>query len=112
MKATTREQLGQLIREARLAKGLTVREAAAKLDMDWSYYRKIEAGQYALGKYARPIAKLLGLNGDELEARAVKNLPNFAPYLRAKYQLDDEAIAELEAHFTEVSKGRKPRGRS
>lgn len=30
-------------------------------------------------------------------------LPGFAPYLRAKYHLPDEAIAQLQAHFVLVN---------
>ena len=106
----TRTQLGKLIRQAREAKGLSLRQAAEQLQMHFSYYHRIETGQYPLGKYARPIAKLYGLNADELEARSVQKLPNLAPYLRAKYQLSDEAIAELEEHFAAVSGQRKRRG--
>jgi transcriptional regulator with XRE-family HTH domain len=110
MTALSRVQIGKLIRDAREAKGLSLRQAADQLDIHFSYYRRIETGEYPLGKHARPIAKLLGLDADEFEALAAGNLPNFAPYLRAKYQLDDAAIAELEAAFAEVSKQRrKPR---
>lgn len=28
-----------------------------------------------------------------------RGLPGFAPYLRAKFDLPDDAIAQLEAHF-------------
>lgn len=106
----TRQQLGRIIREARLERGLTIRQAAEALKMDWGYYGKIETGQNPLGKHARPIAKLLGLDAADLEALAAPTLPNFAPYLRAKYDLDDEAIAELESHFAQVSR-RKTRKR-
>lgn len=104
----TRTQLGTMIRKAREAKGLSLRQAAEQLKVDWSYYRGIETGERSLGKYARPVAQLYGLDPDELEALASRKLPNFGPYLRAKYALDDEAIAELEQHFTEVSKQRRP----
>jgi transcriptional regulator with XRE-family HTH domain len=106
---TTRNELGALIRQAREANGLTVREAAARLDVDFTHYTRIERGERGLGKYARPVAKLYGLNADELEAMATDKLPNFAPYLRAKYDLTDEAIAELEGHFQEVAKQRRPK---
>jgi transcriptional regulator with XRE-family HTH domain len=107
----TRTQLGSIIRQAREAKGLSLRQAAEKLHVDFSYYRGIETGERSLGKYARPIATLYGLKPDELEALAADKLPNFAPYLRAKYDLDDEAIAELEQRFLEVSKQSRPKKR-
>jgi len=115
----TRKQLGNMISEARLARGLTVRDVAKSLGMDASYYSKIETGQNPLGKHAKAIAKLLRLNAAELEAMALVTsdrdlkLPTFAPYLRAKYDLSDEAIAELQQHFAQVSKRKQSnRGRS
>lgn len=101
---TTRKQLGSMIREARTAKGLTLRAAAEKLKIDPGYYSKIENGQYPLGKHAAAVARLYGLNREELEAMASAKLPNFGAYLRARYDLSDDAIAELEEHFTTVAK--------
>lgn len=110
----TRKQLGQLIKTAREAKGLTLRAAADLLEIDKGYYSRIENGEYPLGKHARAVAKLYGLKVDEVEALASTKLPTLRPYLRAKYNLPPEAVAELEQHFKAVSqqyKGRK-RGQS
>lgn len=103
----TRQELGTKIRRAREARHLSIRQAAIQLDVDRSYYRGIETGDRSLGKYARPIAQLYGLDGDELEALASAKLPTFGPYLRAKYDLDDEAVAELEDHFEQVASKRR-----
>ncbi|HVX18377.1 MAG TPA: helix-turn-helix transcriptional regulator [Acidimicrobiales bacterium] len=100
----SRKQLGRQIREAREATGMTLRAAAERLGIDSGYYSRIETGQNPVGKHARKIAKLYGLNADELEAQATTKLPNYRPYLRAKFDLPDEAIAELEAHFEAVTK--------
>ncbi len=100
----TRKQLGNRIREARESQGLGLRTAATKLKIDPGYYSKIESGQNPVGKHARVIAKLYGMNAEELEAMAGAKLPNFAPYLRAKFDLSPEAIAELEGHFAAVTK--------
>lgn len=109
----TRKQLGEMIRQARIEKGLSLRKAADKLTIDPGYYSRIETGQNPIGKHARAIAKLYGLNVEELEAQASQKLPKFAPYLRAKYDLSDDAIAELEEHFQAVARRRTPkRGRS
>jgi transcriptional regulator with XRE-family HTH domain len=108
----TRKQLGNMIREARLAKGLTLRAAAGKLGIDPGYYSGIENGRIALGKHTGSVAKLYGLNKAELEAMAGAKLPNFGPYLRARYDLSEDAIAELEQHFEEVTKKKTARGRS
>jgi transcriptional regulator with XRE-family HTH domain len=107
----TRAQLGDTIRSAREAKGLSLREAARRIGIDPGYYTNIESGRYALGKYAAPVAKLYGLRAGELEALAAPSLPDLRPYLRARYDLDDEAIAELEQHFAEVSKQGKAKKR-
>lgn len=99
----TRQELGATIRRAREARHLSIRQAAIRLGVDRSYYRGIEIGDRSLGKYARPIAQLYGLDGDQLEALASTKLPTFGPYLRAMYDLDDETIAELEEHFEQVA---------
>ncbi len=108
---TRPKHAGDIIKQARLKKGLTVRQAAERLDMDFGYYAKIENGQVRLPKNIRPIAKFYGLDHEELTARATPSLPSLAPYLRAKYDLDDEAVAELEQVFNEVRQSRR-RGRS
>lgn len=110
---TSRKQVGKIIRDAREDRGLSIRQAAEKLNIDWSHYAKIETGERTLGKYAKPIAKLFGLNAEELQAIASPTLPNLRPYLRAKFALDDDAIAEIEEHFEAVT-GKRPtkRGRS
>jgi transcriptional regulator with XRE-family HTH domain len=102
---------GEMIKAAREAKGLSIRQAADKLGMHFAQLHKIETGERAVSKYARPIAKLLGLNVDELVARSAPSLPALRPYLRAKYELGDEAIAELEQAFKEAV-ARKTRGKS
>jgi transcriptional regulator with XRE-family HTH domain len=107
----TRKQLGNTIREARLAKGLTLRAAAEKLTIDPGYYSKIENGQYPLGKHAAAVAKLYGLDREDLEAKASAKLPRFGAYLRARYDLSDEAVAELEQHFATVTKKAAPKRR-
>jgi transcriptional regulator with XRE-family HTH domain len=109
--SSSRKELGNIIREARATKGLTVRGAAEKLRLDPGYYSKIENGQVALGKHAKAVARLYGLNAEELSAMSARTLPNFAPYLRAKYDLSEEAVAELEAHFAEVTKVQPKRRR-
>lgn len=45
-------------------------------------------------------------------AKATEKLPPFAPYLRARYDLTDEQVAELESHFQALTKKvAKKRGR-
>lgn len=101
--AITRKQLGQIIRTAREERGLGLREAAEKLGIDKGYYSRIENGAYPLGKHVSAVAKLYRLNSADLEAMAAQKLPRYRPYLRAMTDLPDEAIAELETHFKEVT---------
>jgi transcriptional regulator with XRE-family HTH domain len=100
-----------MLREARLAKGYTSKYVAERLGVKPSYYSRIESGENALGKYARRVARLLGLDPTELEAKAMASrpLPKFDMYLRARYGLDDEAVIELERHFEAVTENQRRR---
>jgi len=113
--AISAKQLGTTLRNAREERGLTVRAIADLLRIDWSLYSKFEAGERPLGKHVRPIARVLGFDADELEALAGGKLPSLAPYLRAKYNLSPEAIAEMQSHLAKVSakqKRRAPRSKT
>jgi transcriptional regulator with XRE-family HTH domain len=98
-------QLGALIRQYRLARGLSQRAAADRMGYHHSYLAKLERGDYEaprpqqLKAIARvlevPIEDLYALAGYQVEGR----LPDFAPYLRAKYELPDEAVERLEEYF-------------
>jgi transcriptional regulator with XRE-family HTH domain len=70
-----------------------------------SYWSKLEAGQYESPspKHLQAIAKVLGVNFEDLYNlagyEAPERLPSFTPYLRTKYQLPPEAVADLERYF-------------
>ena len=109
----TREELGAQIKAARLSEGLSVRQAAEQLGIQFTYYSRIEKGTAPVGKHAGTIARFYGMDPEVLEAQAQGNLPNLGPYLRAKYDLSEDAVAELEQHFKEVTKKNpRPRRRS
>lgn len=103
--AVTRKQLGEIIRQARLERGLTLTEAAKRLGLDTGYCSQVENGVRPLGKHAAAVAKLYKLKVADIEAMAMatQKLPNYRPYLRATTTLPDEALAELEEHFKAVS---------
>lgn len=98
-------QLGRLVKKHRQAKGLSLRAAAEQIGYDHSYLGRIEAGDYEspapklLKKLATvldiPIEDLYALAGYQVEDR----LPDFAPYLRAKFDLPDEAVDRLDEYF-------------
>jgi transcriptional regulator with XRE-family HTH domain len=99
------KQLGRLIKKARQAKGLTLRAAADLAGYHHSYLARLESGDYespapkqlkALATvYDIPIEDLYALAGYQVEDR----LPGFAPYLRVKYDLPDEAVERLDQYF-------------
>lgn len=99
------KQLGRLIKQARLAKGLSQRAAADQMGQHHSYLARLEAGDFdaprpqQLKTLARvfdiPIENLYAIAGYQVEGR----LPDFAPYLRAKYDLPDEAVDRLDEYF-------------
>ena len=100
---------GSVLRSKREAKGLSATALAKAIGLAPSSVTRLERDEIgATDDTVRRLAKALRTSYQELATLAGGTLPNFAPYLRAKYDLDDEAVAELEAHFKSVSK----RGRS
>lgn len=98
-------QLGDYVRSRRLSMGLSLTDAAEASDLDPSYWNRMENGHYqkpappylsAIAEVLQvPVEDLYGLAGYDLPMR----LPSFQPYLRAKYNLPPEAIADLERYF-------------
>jgi transcriptional regulator with XRE-family HTH domain len=102
------ETLGEYVRARRVSLGLSYQDVADASGLHYSYWNKLENGQYLqpAPKYLRilaetidvPIEDLYGLAGYELSER----LPAFAPYLRAKFELPPEAVADLERYFDQL----------
>ena len=97
--------LGTRIRERRRELGLSLSQLAAATGLHKSFLSRLECGavrQPAAAGLQRiatalrlPDTDLFGL----LDARARDLLPPLQPYLRAKYELPDEAIAEISAYL-------------
>ena len=106
---TNISELGERVRSLRLARTLGLRALARAAGVDPTWLSRLEAGRYsspdarALGR----VARALDVDAEELLLAAGYSdghgLPGFAPYLRAKYELPDEAVAQLEAHFQLMS---------
>jgi transcriptional regulator with XRE-family HTH domain len=70
---------------------------------------KLEHGQVGApaARSLWKIARALEIEAADLYSAAGfvdgQGLPGFGPYLRAKYHLPDEAIAQLEAHFALIN---------
>jgi transcriptional regulator with XRE-family HTH domain len=106
---TTRSNrtLGSVIKTKRHELGLTVRGLARAVELAPSSITRLEDDQFRPSDdILKRIGRVLHIQLDELRALAPGELPRFAPYLRAKYDLDDDAIAELEKHFEVVAKRR------
>ncbi len=99
------QQLGRLIKKNRQAKGLSLRAAAEKMGYHHSYLARIEIGDYQspAPKQLKAIARVLDIPVEDLYALAgyqvPDRLPDFAPYLRAKFDLPDDAVDRLEEYF-------------
>ncbi len=99
------QSLGDYIRTRRTAMGLSLANAAEASDLDDSYWSRLENDLYKTPSPRHlqtiavvlevPVEDLYGLAGYEIP----KRLPSFQPYLRAKYDLPPEAIAEIERYF-------------
>jgi transcriptional regulator with XRE-family HTH domain len=99
------EALGDYLRARRTELGLSFQQVADQTGLHFSYLVKLEHGQYErpAPKYLRIMAGALDIPLDDLLALAgydqPERLPSFTPYLRAKYELPPEAVADLERYF-------------
>ena len=96
-------KVGQLIRDRRQEKGLSVRGLAAAAHVDSTWLSRVEHGIYVNPdpRNLHRLAQVLDMETMDLftAAEYAEGLPGFAPYLRSKYDLPAQAIEQLEAHF-------------
>jgi transcriptional regulator with XRE-family HTH domain len=103
------QRLGAFLRRRRLAAGYSSREVAEAAQVDQSWLSRLENGHYAQPSvmHVLELCRVLDIDTADLLAEAgvprEHHLPTFSPYLRAKYDLPDEAIAQLEAHFSLIN---------
>jgi transcriptional regulator with XRE-family HTH domain len=101
--------LGEHIKDARIERGLSLRQLASEAEVDYSWLSKVERGIYAAPdpRYLDRLAQVLKLETADLFAMAGygvnRGLPAFAPYLRAKYDLPTEAVDQLAAEFERIN---------
>jgi len=99
------QTLGKYLQRQREAQGLSMRRLAAAAGLNATYIMRLERGEYASPdpKHLQEIARVLEIDAADLFTaagfRGSRDLPGFTPYLRAKYDLPPEAVAQLEAHF-------------
>jgi len=98
-------RLGDVIRQARLDLGLAASHVADVCGAHKSTLARLEAGDFQSvhPNLLRRLARLLELDERDLFALAglelPEGLPTFTPYLRAKYDISDEAAKELQNYF-------------
>lgn len=97
----SKTRLGAHLQRLREAKGHSIRGLAAEARVDATALSRIERGLVASPdpRTLYRLAEALDVEVANLYEEAGYDLPGFAPYLRAKYDLPDEAVAQLEAHF-------------
>jgi len=113
-------KLGTAIRRHREKAGLSQSALAAAIGVPASTVFRLERGEFGRPdpeKLAR-LAEALSIEAEELYALAdYPELPDMAPYLRAKYRMSEAAVQEAEEFFAKLEKrdkkggGRGKRGR-
>jgi transcriptional regulator with XRE-family HTH domain len=103
------KQLGSYLRVQREAQGLSTRSLAAAVGVDMAQIVRLEQGSVASPKaevlariaatLSLPVADVLTLAGYP----TTTELPSFTPYLRARYDLPDSAVADMEAYFARLA---------
>ena len=102
-------KLGAYVQQLRLERTLSLRGLAAKAKVDYSWLSRLEHGRFASpdARSLWRIARALDVEVADLYLEAgfgdAHGLPGFGPYLRAKYHLPPEAVAQLEAHFALIN---------
>jgi transcriptional regulator with XRE-family HTH domain len=97
--------LGGYLREERERAGLSQRQLASRVGIHNSYLARLESGETAHPSpdVVQRIADVLEIDPTDLYAYIgvvpPSGLPEFAPYLRAKYHMNDSAIREMAEHL-------------
>jgi transcriptional regulator with XRE-family HTH domain len=103
-------ELGDAIRKAREDKGLSQRQLGKASGVDYSNISRIENGERSAPDVAtlQRLARTLDVDVEDFYALAgylmPEGLPELAPYMRAKYDLPNEAAEELERYFARLQK--------
>jgi transcriptional regulator with XRE-family HTH domain len=105
--------LAEYLRTAREKAGISQRQLASRVGIHNSYLARLESGETAnpAAELLQRIAEVLEIDSTDLFAfigvKPPEGLPELAPYLRAKYQLDDAAVRELAEHMRRIAKDQK-----
>jgi transcriptional regulator with XRE-family HTH domain len=103
--------IGSVIRERREAQGLSVRGLAKLVGVAPSSILRVEAGDIApSNELVGKLAKTLKLKASELSVLAHGPLPELGLYLRAKYDLPPDAVAQMQQAFQDAAKRHSSKG--
>ena len=101
--------LAEYLRTAREKAGISQRQLASRIGIHNSYLARLESGETAnpAAELLQKIAEVLEISSTDLLAfigvKPSEGLPELAPYLRAKYQLDEAAVRELAEHMRRLA---------
>lgn len=110
MPPITNPELGNAIREAREAKGISQRQLGKLSGVDYSSISRMERGEFASPDPVKlqKLAHVLDVDVEDFYALAgyllPEGLPGLVPYMRAKYDLPGEAAEDLERYFGRLKK--------
>jgi len=105
VKESKNQSLAEFIRSRRLSLDLSLNDVAGISGLHLSYWSYLESGRYEAPspKHLQTIARTLQVPFEDLYGLvgydSPERLPSFTPYLRAKYELPHEAVADLERYF-------------
>lgn len=101
--------LGEYLRQARERAGISQRQLAGRVGIHNSYLARLEAGENdnPSPELLQRLAEVLEISSTDLLAfigvKPPEGLPELAPYLRAKYHLDEAAIRDLGEHMRRLA---------
>lgn len=101
--------LGEYLRATREQVGISQRQLASRVGIHNSYLARLENGENdsPAAEVLQRIADVLEISSTDLLAfigvKPAEGLPELAPYLRAKYRLDEAAVRELAEHLRRLA---------
>ena len=104
--------LAEYLRAAREQAGMSQRQLARRVGVHHSYLARLESGDNdsPSAELLQTIADVLEISSTDLLAfvgvKPPEGLPEFAPYLRAKYRMDDAAIRKLTVYLRRLTQDR------
>lgn len=108
----TPSTLGEYLRSSREQTGISQRQLAGRVGIHNSYLARLENGETAnpSADLLQRIADVLEISSTDLLAfigvKPPEGLPELAPYLRAKYHMDDTAIREIAEHMQRLARNK------